>query len=61
MARYGKKATEKVERAMHEMKRGTLRTHAPREAEEMVRSFALDAEPGIVRTFEEGRLLAAQT
>ena len=26
MARYGKKAAEKVERAMHEMKRGTLRS-----------------------------------
>ena len=26
MARYGKKATEKVERAMHERKRGTLRS-----------------------------------
>lgn len=24
--RYGKKASEKVERAMHEMKRGTLRS-----------------------------------
>ena len=26
MARYGKKASEKVERAMHERKRGTLRS-----------------------------------
>lgn len=26
MARYGKKAGEKVERAMHEMKRGTLKS-----------------------------------
>ena len=26
MAKYGKKATEKVERAMHERKRGTLRS-----------------------------------
>jgi hypothetical protein len=26
MARYGKKASEKVERAMHEMKRGELRS-----------------------------------
>ena len=26
MARYGKKATEKVERAMHERKRGTLKS-----------------------------------
>jgi hypothetical protein len=26
MARYGKKAQEKVERAMHERKRGTLRS-----------------------------------
>ena len=26
MARYGKKAAEKVERAMHEMKRGELRS-----------------------------------
>ena len=26
MARYGKKAGEKVERAMHEMKRGELRS-----------------------------------
>jgi hypothetical protein len=26
MARYGKKAEEKVERAMHERKRGTLRS-----------------------------------
>ena len=26
MARYGKKASEKVERAMHEMKRGKLRS-----------------------------------
>jgi hypothetical protein len=26
MARYGKKAAEKVERAMHERKRGTLRS-----------------------------------
>jgi hypothetical protein len=26
MARYGKKASEKVERAMHERKRGTLKS-----------------------------------
>jgi Family of unknown function (DUF6496) len=26
MARYGKKASEKVERAMHERKKGTLRS-----------------------------------
>ena len=26
MARYGKKASEKVERAMHEMKHGTLKS-----------------------------------
>jgi len=26
MARYGKKASEKVEKAMHEMKRGTLKS-----------------------------------
>ena len=26
MARYGKKASDKVERAMHERKRGTLRS-----------------------------------
>ena len=26
MARYGKKASEKVEKAMHERKRGTLRS-----------------------------------
>ena len=26
MAKYGKKASEKVERAMHERKRGTLRS-----------------------------------
>jgi hypothetical protein len=26
MARYGKKASEKVEKAMHEMKRGKLRS-----------------------------------
>jgi hypothetical protein len=26
MARYGKKASQKVERAMHEMKSGTLRS-----------------------------------
>ena len=26
MAKYGKKATEKVERAMHERKRGTLKS-----------------------------------
>ena len=26
MARYGKKASDKVERAMHEMKRGQLRS-----------------------------------
>jgi hypothetical protein len=26
MARYGRKASEKVERAMHERKRGTLRS-----------------------------------
>jgi len=26
MARYGKKASEKVEKAMHERKRGTLKT-----------------------------------
>jgi Family of unknown function (DUF6496) len=26
MARYGKKASRKVKRAMHEMKRGTLRS-----------------------------------
>jgi len=29
MAKYGKKASEKVERAMHERKRGTLRAAAP--------------------------------
>jgi hypothetical protein len=26
MARYGRKASEKVEKAMHEMKRGTLKS-----------------------------------
>jgi len=29
MARYGKKASEKVERAMHERKRGTLKADVP--------------------------------
>ena len=29
MAKYGKKASKKVERAMHERKRGTLRSGGP--------------------------------
>ena len=41
MARYGKKASEKVGRAMHERKRGTLKSGSGREVKSRKQAIAI--------------------
>jgi hypothetical protein len=41
MARYGKKAQEKIERALHEMKRGELRTPAGKKVTSRKQAIAI--------------------
>ena len=41
MAKYGKKASEKVERAMHERKRGTLRSGSGRKVTSRKQAIAI--------------------
>ena len=41
MAKYGKKASEKVERAMHERKRGTLRSGSGRKVKSRKQAIAI--------------------
>jgi len=41
MARYGKKASEKVERAMHERKRGTLRSSSGKKVKSKKQAIAI--------------------
>ena len=41
MARYGKKASEKVERAMHERKRGTLKSGSGRKVKSRKQAIAI--------------------
>jgi len=41
MAKYGKKASEKVERAMHERKRGTLKSGSGRKVKSRKQAIAI--------------------
>lgn len=41
MAKYGKKASEKVERAMHERKRGTLKSGSGRTVKSRKQAIAI--------------------
>lgn len=41
MAKYGKKASEKVERAMHERKKGTLRSSSGRKVTSRKQAIAI--------------------
>jgi hypothetical protein len=41
MARYGKKASEKVEKAMHERKRGTLRSGSGKKVKSRKQAIAI--------------------
>ena len=41
MARYGKKASEKVEKAMHERKRGTLKTSSGKKVTSRKQAIAI--------------------
>jgi len=41
MAKYGRKASEKVERAMHERKRGTLRSGSGRKVTSRTQAIAI--------------------
>ena len=41
MAKYGRKASEKVERAMHERKRGTLRSGSGRKVTSRKQAIAI--------------------
>ena len=41
MAKYGKKASEKVERAMHERKRGTLKSSSGRTVKSRKQAIAI--------------------
>ncbi len=50
MARYGKKAQEKVEKAMHERKRGTLRSGSGKKVKSRKQAIAI----GLSEAREEG-------
>lgn len=41
MAKYGKKASEKVEKAMHEKKRGTLRSSSGKKVKSKKQAIAI--------------------